>query len=149
MSIPAVVVEVDVPLDPTAAFRLFTEQVASWWPLASHSVFGTNAAELRFPAGAGCPIVEVSSTGEESTWGTVRECDPPDRILFSWHPGRTSNTAQNVEVTFTPAPGGTHVRLTHTGWESAGHRAPEVRANYATGWVMVLEGFTSAAPSVR
>lgn len=148
MSVPAVVVEVDVPLDPTAAFRLFTDQVASWWPLATHSVFGADAAGLRFPSCAGAPIVEVSSTGEESTWGTVRGYDPPDRILFTWHPGRASDTAQNVEVTFTPAPGGTHVRLTHTGWESAGRRAVELRASYATGWVSVLGGFTSAAAAV-
>lgn len=145
MSVPPVVVEVEVPLDPPQAFMLFTDEIASWWPFVGHSVFGDPAASLHIPTQVGAEIVEVSSAGEACTWGTVHEYDAPHRIRFSWHPGRGADTAQEVEVAFTAIPGGTSVRLSHTGWEAAGTRATELRGSYATGWVVVLERFTAAA----
>lgn len=149
MNESAVVVEVVVPLAPSEAFALFTEQIASWWPLGTHSVFGRDAASLRFPNQVGGAIVEVSASGEETTWGTVQEYSAPDRLRFSWHPGRGEDTAQAVEVEFTPTAHGTVVRLHHDGWETLAGRAGEVRASYATGWVAVLERFTAAAPDHR
>ncbi len=149
MNESAVVVEVVVPLAPSDAFALFTERIASWWPLESHSVFGSEAASLRFPNQVGGAIVEVSSSGEETTWGTVLEYSTPDRLRFSWHPGRGADTAQAVEVEFTPSAHGTVVRLRHDGWEALAGRASEVRASYATGWVAVLERFTAVVPDHR
>jgi uncharacterized protein YndB with AHSA1/START domain len=149
VTIAPVVVEVEVPLDPQAAFALFTEQVGTWWPLETHSVFGRDAVDVRFPACADGPIVEVSSAGEESTWGTVQQFDPPALVRFTWHPGRLPDTAQEVEVAFTPTSRGTAVRLVHTGWEAAGGRAAEIRDDYATGWVGVLDRFTAAVPVRR
>lgn len=42
--------------------------------------------------------------------------EPRRRLRFSWtYPGRPST---DVAVALTPITGGTHVRLTHTGWEA-------------------------------
>lgn len=62
------------------------------------------------------------------------------RVAFSWHPGRTSDTAQRVEVTFEADGEHTRVTLVHTGWETLGDAAAETRDGYGSGWVPVLEG---------
>lgn len=42
--------------------------------------------------------------------------EPGHRLRFSWtYPGRPST---DVAIALTPITGGTHVRLTHTGWEA-------------------------------
>ena len=37
---------VTVKLPRDAAFRLFTERMGSWWPLATHSVFHADAVAI-------------------------------------------------------------------------------------------------------
>ena len=132
---------VTVRLSPDEAFRLFTNGIDEWWPLGTHSVGEERAESVTFEAGVGGRIYEVVDGGEEHEWGRVLEWDPPGRVVFSWYPGRDDTTAQQVQVTFTPAGDGTTLELVHTGWETLGDRASEVRANYdsADGWDMVLE----------
>ena len=45
--IPPVVKELMLAVDPARAFRTFTEQVRSWWPVATHSVGGVDGIGLR------------------------------------------------------------------------------------------------------
>lgn len=136
MSLPPIVVSVDVPLPPVEAHRLFSDGMTTWWPLSSHSVFEGRAASVRFPASAGDPIVEVSADGEESVWGTVLENVPGSALRFTWHPGRGVETAHEIDVRFLPTATGTRVTLTHSGWEALAD--PEMWAGYDTGWVLVL-----------
>jgi hypothetical protein len=143
MSLPPIVVSVDVPVTPLVAHRLFTEGMGTWWPLASHSVFDDRAVTVRFPAAAGEPIVESSADGREATWGTVLENDPGSVVRFTWHPGRDAATAQEIEVRFASTDAGTHVTLTHDGWEASAD--PGMRAGYDTGWVLVLHEFVRTA----
>jgi uncharacterized protein YndB with AHSA1/START domain len=91
------------------AFRVFTEQIHTWWPLQTHAV------------------------------------DPPHRVGYSWHPGRGEGTAQEVEVTFTPAGDGTRVDVRHWGWEKLGDRLDETITNYNEGWGVVLGRYAQAA----
>ena len=57
---------------------------------------------------------------------------------MTWHPGREADTAQEVEVRFTEASGGTLVELEHRGWASLGAQAAEMREGYVGGWEHVL-----------
>jgi DNA-binding transcriptional ArsR family regulator/uncharacterized protein YndB with AHSA1/START domain len=139
-----------VPIDAMAAFRLFTEDMARWWPLASHSVGGEQAAACAFEPRVGGRILETLKSGEEHVWGTVRVWQPPYRLVFSWHPGRGPDTAQEIELRFSPAEGGARVELEHRGWERLGARAAELRGNYDKGWEFVLiEKFGAAAKKAR
>jgi uncharacterized protein YndB with AHSA1/START domain len=130
--------EARVRLDVGEAFRLFTEEMAAWWPLETHSVAGERARTVIFEPRRDGRIFEVDIDGAESRWGTVLAYDPPTRVVFSWHPGRAAETAGTVEVTFRQAGNGTVVNLTHTGWEKLGEAGEATRAGYDTGWDLVF-----------
>jgi uncharacterized protein YndB with AHSA1/START domain len=128
------------------AFRVYTEQVADWWPFAkTHSVAKEDVETVILEGREGGRFYERSKSGDEHLWGTILVWDPPHRILHDWHPGREPETSQQVEVTFTEAGDGTRVELVHTGWEVLGDRMEEVIASYTSGWDTVLGRYVEAA----
>jgi uncharacterized protein YndB with AHSA1/START domain len=130
-----------VPLKPKDAFELFTARVASWWPLGGrHSLFD-DAKTAVVEGGVGGRVYEISADGEEGLWGTIKVWEPPHRLVSTWHPGRSEETAQEIEIVFVPDGDGTRVELEHRGWE----RAPEKRAGYDEGWDGVLGRYAEAA----
>ena len=158
-----------VPTTPERAFRLFTEELGKWWPLATHSVRGEQATDVRLEGAVGGQIIEYDASGPVGSWGTVSDWDPPHTVSFSWHPGSDPKQAGHVTIRFTATgdsdmgaggngdtgsrdsgesrrdSGSTLVELTHTGWE----RVPDgarMRANYNTGWAFVLRQFEQFQP---
>jgi uncharacterized protein YndB with AHSA1/START domain len=137
-------VVVDRPVED--AFRVYTEQVGSWWPFAkTHSVTEEDVETVILEGREGGRFYELTKSGDEHLWGTILVWEPPQRIVHSWHPGRGEETSQEVEVTFTQVGNGTRVDLVHTGWEVLGDRMAEVVASYETGWDVVLSHFVEAA----
>lgn len=139
--LPPIVKQVVVKADPARAFTRFTREIQSWWPLASHSVFGGEAESLVFEERVGGRILERAPGGRECSWGTVLEYDPPRRVVFTWHPGREAPTAQTVELVFAPEGDRTRVTLTHSGWEHFGSGAKQAHGAYPLGWRYVLGRF--------
>jgi len=137
--------QLKVGLPPEDAFRLFTEGIGRWWPLATHSVGLEKAQSCFFEAWVGGRIVEVLQDGRESEWGRVLVWQPHEKVAFHWYPGRGPDTAQKVTVTFSQIPGGTQVELVHTGWETLGTEAQARRDGYDTGWDYVLARYVVAA----
>ena len=138
-TLPPVVKQVVVKADPVRAFARFTEEIGTWWPLSSHSVFEGEADTVTFEGREGGRIVERSRDGRECVWGTVRTWDPPRRVAFTWHPGHEPAKAQDVEVTFTAEGGRTRVQLTHVGFERLGEREGRMASRaYPLGWTFVL-----------
>jgi uncharacterized protein YndB with AHSA1/START domain len=135
---PPLVKTVTVRVLPERAFRRFTAELASWWPLASHSVGQAEAETVVMESGVGGRIVERLRSGREYTWGTITVWDPPRRVAFTWHPGRAPESAQDVEVTFRAQGAGTHVELMHTGFERLGPLGKKTRRGYPRGWAYVL-----------
>ncbi|TDC54546.1 hypothetical protein E1212_01975 [Jiangella ureilytica] len=126
--------EVLVQAAPAVAFDVFTSRIGRWWPLAEHGVYHERAATVVFDGGV---LVERSTTGEESVWGTVTHWEPPATVAFTWHPGRPADAAGLVEVSFGAVDGGTLVTLRHSGWEAYADPAA-ARADYDHGWPTVL-----------
>jgi uncharacterized protein YndB with AHSA1/START domain len=120
------------------AFRVFSEGVATWWPLQTHSVGERSAKTCVLEGRVGGRFFERQEDGTEAVWGTVTVWEPPQRLAFTWHPGRDESTAQEIEIRFTPVDGGTRVELEHRGWEKLGERAEEARNEYESGWDFVL-----------
>lgn len=136
-------VRVGVPLEQ--AFRIFTDEIASWWPLATKSVGQAEAVDLTIEPRVGGRVYESVRSGEVHDWGEVLAWDPPRRLVFTWHPGRGAETGQEVEVTFAAAGEDTRVELEHRGWDrlvAAGEAIPE---HYESGWDEVLAGYVEAA----
>jgi DNA-binding transcriptional ArsR family regulator len=128
------------------AFRIFTERIGSWWPLATHSVFGGDATDAVLEPRVGGRFYERGPSGAESEWGRVLSWEAPHRIAFSMYPGRDDSVATRVDVTFSATDDdGTLVVLEHRGWEVHGPEAEKWFRSYDEGWETVLEPFASAA----
>lgn len=137
---------VTVKLARDEAFRLFTERMGSWWPMAKDSVYQAEAVNVTLEPRVGGRLYESAADGRTSDWGTVTVWEPVDRVAMTWHPGYDEGLATTVEVTFSDAPGdGTLVDLLHTGWEVHGAEAEKAVAGYQAGWPSVLEQFVKAA----
>lgn len=135
---------ITVPVPPARAFRVFTEQIAAWWPAATHGLFGHEAGRVAFEAGR---LVERATDGRETIWGEVLAWDEPVRLCFTWHPGREADDASEVEVRFLESGTDTRVELEHRGWERFGQDASARRRTYVGpgAWGAVLEHFADVA----
>jgi uncharacterized protein YndB with AHSA1/START domain len=127
------------------AFRVFTEEIHTWWPLQTHAVDTEHIETVLMEGREGGRLYERTTGGEEHVWGIVLAWDPPHRLGYSWYPGRGAETAQEVEVTFTPSGDGTRVDLRHWGWEKLGDRLDETVGSYNEGWDKVLARYAQAA----
>ena len=134
---------VDVNCSVADAFRIFTEGIDSWWPLATHSVGQSAAVACIFEGREGGRVYETHSDGSVHPWGTVTVWEPPTRLVFSWHPGRDATTAQEVELRFNERGSGARIELEHRGWEVLGDKAEETRNAYESGWDGVLDLFVA------
>lgn len=129
-------VAVSVPVEK--AFQVYTEGMATWWPIETHSVAQERDATAVFEGRVGGRIFEREADGKEHLWGTVLEWDPPHRFVHTWHPGRSEGTAQRIEMRFVSEGEGTRIELDHRGWESLAAEAATTFENYDSGWDFVL-----------
>lgn len=110
-----------VKVEPKEAFRIFTEEIDSWWRRGGkYRVAGSRPGIIAIEPGVGGRLFEsfeedgdirVIETGRVTGW------EPPSRLVFEWRAlafGPEEKT--KVEVTFEPRPGGTSVTVTHSGW---------------------------------
>lgn len=147
MTLPPIRRSVVVDATPERAYAAWTDEIAQWWPLATHSVFKRDNS-VGFVDG---DLIETAADGRRTVWGTVLEADPPRLLRLSWHPGNEDERG-TVEVRFVPlGQRRTLVTLTHTGWEH--YPLPDsARADYRAGWVGVLRHYregTAAEPASR
>src|SRR3990170_2124842 len=99
------------------AFRVFTADAISWWPVESHSIHET-VSEIVFEPEVGGEVYELSTGGEKGHWATVLEWDPPGRVVLAWNILERDIAATEVEVRFLPEGAGTRVELEHRGWDA-------------------------------
>ena len=129
---------VEVRRSPADTFRIFTEEIAGWWPLAKYSVSQEKAVRCALEGRVGGRLYEEDNNGQRYVWGTVTAWEPPRRLVFTWHPGRGADTAQEVEILFEETETGTRVKLEHRGWEALGEEAARTHEDYDAGWETVL-----------
>jgi uncharacterized protein YndB with AHSA1/START domain len=149
----AVTTSVLVPLEPGAAFELFTDRFSDWWPKDSHHIGDADAAEVFLDARPGGRWYEQAEDGSECEWGSVLEIDRPNRILLAWHltpewrydPDPANAT--EVEVTFIAEEEQTRVTLEHRGFEVHGEAGATMRESVGGdgGWATLMELYKNAA----
>ena len=129
------------------AYRVFTEEMDSWWPRTHH--IGTSPMKRVVVEGrAGGSLYTEQEDGTSCPWGSVLAWEPPHRFVFAWQvrpdwkfePELAKSS--EVEVRFTPADDGTTlVELEHRGFERHGGNFAGMReqVNSLGGWGTMLE----------
>ena len=119
------------------AFRVFTADARSWWPVETHSI-NVDVDEIVFEPEIGGEVYEVGANGERGHWATVLEWDPPHRLVLAWNVLERAGDLTEVEVRFLPDGESTRVELEHRGWENVELAGPAKRSSYESGWDAVL-----------
>lgn len=120
------------------AFRVFTTDAITWWPLTSHSINGEAVQQIVFEQREGGGVYEVTADGDRGHWATVLAWEPPSRLVLAWNVLERETVPTEVEVNFLPEGDGTRVELEHRGWETVVEEAEAKRESYDTGWEFVL-----------
>lgn len=132
-----IVKTVTVPVSPDQAFARFTQDLASWWPGANHSVSAGDGAEpedIILEQREGGAVYEVCPDGRKEEWGQITSWTPPSGFSMTWHPGNPADRATQVSLSFEAVSEGTKVTLRHEGWQVLADMADEIRGHYASGW---------------
>jgi uncharacterized protein YndB with AHSA1/START domain len=134
------------------AFEVFTEGLASWWPLDGYSIGKERPVTAVLEPGVGGRWYERAADGSECDWGRVLAWDPPERVVLAWQisadwrPDPTA--ASEVEVSFhAEGEGKTRVELAHRGLETYGNQAQDMREQLGSphGWDALLERYAATA----
>jgi uncharacterized protein YndB with AHSA1/START domain len=143
---------VTVRVPPTVAWRVFTEQMGAWWPLATHKIGKAKAVDTVIEPRAGGRWYERGQDGSECDWGIVLAWEPPQRLLLGWHLDAEFRhdpaAATEVELRFiAESPDVTRVELEHRGLERLGESAEVLRGKIDSpnGWAGLLERYRAAA----
>ena len=143
---------VSVQAPPAVAWRVFTEQMGSWWPLANYKIGKANAEDAVIEPHVGGRWYERGDDGSTCDWGVVLSWEPPSRLVLSWdisadwQPDPTLKT--EIEVRFIPVgKDGTRVELEHRLLDRYGARRDEMRRIFDTegDWGRLLQLFARAA----
>jgi uncharacterized protein YndB with AHSA1/START domain len=142
---------VEAPIDK--AFKVFTDDMGSWWP-PEHHILESDLAEMVFEPRAGGHVYDRGTDGSECRWGRVLAYEPPRRVVFSWDislqwqleadPDRTSE----VEVRFVAeTPERTRVELEHRRLDRHGDGWEQMRDAVGSpeGWGVGLRAFAARA----
>lgn len=122
-----------------AAFDLFVDDIAAWWPAEGFSVGRERVAAVVIEPRVGGRVFERWDDGAEHRWGEVLVFERPDRVVMSWSPGQPDHPHSEVEVSFAESGGVTVVTVEHRGWERLGDKGQALRDGYDEGWPAVLE----------
>jgi uncharacterized protein YndB with AHSA1/START domain len=148
MSLEPILRSVTVRASRERAFRAFTEEIGSWWPVRTHSRAasefeeeGAKVERVEFQTRVGGEVLEHLSNGRVLPWGEVTLWEPPERFVLAWKPHPRDVPPTEVEVRFTARGDHTLVELEHRGWERLPGDVTEARGDYAEGWVGTLERF--------
>ncbi len=122
------------------AFEIFTDRLAEWWPLATHSI-GDEVRSAHVEGRVGGRVYEIQEDGTEADWGVVSVWEPPSRFAMEWKVNPNALAPTVIDVRFSEVDGGTRVDLEHSRWERLGTDGAETRSQYNSGWDVVLSGY--------
>ena len=156
-TIEPVRVSILVRASAETAFRVYTEELDSWWP-KSHHIGSSPMTRAVMEPGVGGRVYSEQEDGNSCQWGSVLAWDPPRSFTMAWQispqwqfevdPAKWSE----VEVTFMPAEDRqTLVALEHRYFERHGEGAAGMRAMVGNekGWNGLLRLYRAQAEEAR
>ena len=142
-----------VKANADTAFRVFCQDMDSWWP-RSHHIGSSPMSRVVVEGHQGGRLYSEQQDGTACDWGEVLVWEPPRRFVMAWKItpkwGYEADPAKcsEVEVTFTPADDGTTlVELEHRFFNRHGEGAEIMRetVNKEGGWSTLLTLYKSKA----
>jgi uncharacterized protein YndB with AHSA1/START domain len=128
-------IEIAIPAERVFDALISARDLAQWWTEPGVC----DAVEWRVDARVGGDWISRwrwSDGREFAIGGTILELARPARLVYDWWDDRYPNRPRTVvRYDLTPTASGTHVRLTHSGFDLA----RTARAEYVNGWRSVLE----------
>jgi uncharacterized protein YndB with AHSA1/START domain len=144
-----------VKAPPAIAWRVFTEQMGTWWPLAHYKIGKANAVDAVIEPHVGGRWYERGEDGSTCNWGSVLSWEPPSRLVLSWDINADweydPDLKTEVEIRFVPeGENGTRVELEHRRLDRYGERRDQMRAVFDTegDWGRLLAMFARVAEEV-
>jgi uncharacterized protein YndB with AHSA1/START domain len=139
---------VEAPIE--RAFKVFTEEMESWWD-ADHHLGDAPLAEMVVERRVGGRIFDRHTDGSECHWSRVLAYEPPTLFVFSWDINTRWELETDLEktsevaVTFVAeGPDRTRVALEHRHLDRHGEGWEGMRDAVGQGWAG-LEGYAAAA----
>jgi uncharacterized protein YndB with AHSA1/START domain len=133
------------------AFKVFTEQMGTWWP-PEHHIIEADFKEMVFEPRVGGHVYDIGVDGSECRWSRVLAYEPPHRVVMTWDitpefklepdPARASE----IEIRFTAeGDGATRVELEHRGLERHGEGWERFSAMFSQpdAWQGTLDAFAA------
>lgn len=134
------------------AWRVFTERMRTWWPLAYYKIGKANAIDAVIEPHVGGRWYERGEDGSTCQWGSVLAWEPPLRLLLSWDINADwqfdAALKTEIEVRFiADGQDRTRVELEHRHLDRYGTRRDEMRRIFDTegDWGKLLEAFARTA----
>lgn len=134
------------------AWRVFTEKMGEWWPLAYYKIGKANAIDAVIEPHVGGRWFERGEDGSTCQWGSVLTWEPHSRLVLSWDVNANwqydATLDTEIEVRFiADGKDRTRVELVHRHLDRYGSRRDEMRRIYDTegDWGKLLEAFARSA----
>jgi len=147
--LPAVVRTLAANCSRAHAYATFTSRIGEWWPNA-FSASGDDLADVVVEPYVGGRVYEISTSGDEFTWGAVKAIQDGTAITMVWTLGVRAPDATELDVRFAGDITGdladgdlvADVTLRHSGFVSDDDRG---RFESAGGWTEVLAAYRACA----
>jgi uncharacterized protein YndB with AHSA1/START domain len=143
-------VTVQAPL--AVAWRVFTERMGTWWPLAVYKIGKASAVDAIIEPHVGGRWYERGEDGSTCQWGSVLSWEPPLRLVLSWDITADwqydPDLKTEIEIRFIDQGGTvTRVELEHRKLDRFGARRDEMRRIFETegDWGRLLAAFAELA----
>jgi uncharacterized protein YndB with AHSA1/START domain len=134
------------------AWRVFTEKMGTWWPLASYKIGKASAVDAVLEPRVGGRWYERGDDGSTCDWGRVLVWEPSTRLVLTWDIDANwqfdPELNTEIEVRFiAESENRTRVELEHRKLDRYGARRDEMRAIFDTqgDWGKLLALFAQAA----
>jgi uncharacterized protein YndB with AHSA1/START domain len=143
---------VSVQAPHAVAWRVFTEKMGTWWPLAYYKIGKANAVDAVIEPYVGGRWYERGEDGSACQWGSVLAWEPDSRLVLSWDISADfqydPTLKTEIEVRFSAdGKDRTRVELEHRHLDRYGVRRDEMRRIFDTegDWGKLLEAFARSA----
>ena len=138
------------------AWRVFAEQIGTWWPLENYKIGKTKAIDAIIEPRVGGRWYERDDDGSTCDWGSVLAWEPPARLVLSWDITAEwqydPNLKTQIELRFiADGKSATRVELEHRHLDRYGARRDEMHRIFESeggGWGELLKMFARAAADV-